>query len=325
MNRRDTIRSLITAASAALAPGAARPQAGFPNRPIRIVVPVSPGGGVDTFARLIAAKVKTQRDVHFFVENRTGGNSTIGGLDVQRAAPDGYTVLFHASTHNLARLVMRNAPYDPAADFTPIALAGNAPLLHIVANSRREKTVAEIVAAAKASSETWSFATAQLGAPGHLAAVAFNQYTGLNLPIIVYRGTAPAANDVVGGHVPMMIEAILSLLPLVRTGSVRAVGVTSSRRSSLAPEIPTMAELGLPALNFGAWWGMWGPPGMPDDLVQTINGWVNAAVEELGREGRLAALGIEPAAETPQAFAQFIADDFTRSAKLLKAANFQPE
>jgi tripartite-type tricarboxylate transporter receptor subunit TctC len=325
MNRRDAIRSLIAAAGAALAPGAARPQAGFPNRPIRIVVPVSPGGGVDTFARLIAAKVKTQRDVHFFVENRTGGNSTIGGLDVQRAAPDGYTVLFHASTHNLARLVMRNVPYDPAADFTPIALAGNAPLLHIVANSRREKTVAEIVAAAKASSETWSFATAQLGAPGHLAAVAFNQYTGLNLPIIVYRGTAPAANDVVGGHVPMMIEAILSLLPLVRAGSVRAVGLTSSRRSSLAPEIPTMAELGLPALNFGAWWGMWGPPGMPDDLVQTINGWVNAAVEELGREGRLAALGIEPAAETPQAFAQFIADDFARSAKLLKAANFQPE
>ena len=224
MNRRDAIRSLIAAAGAAFAPGAARSQAGFPNRPIRIVVPVSPGGGVDTFARLIAAKVKTQRDVHFFVENRTGGNSTIGGLDVQRAAPDGYTVLFHASTHNLARLVMRNVPYDPAADFTPIALAGNTPLLHIVANSRREKTVAEIVAAAKANPETWSFATAQLGAPGHLAAVAFNQYTGLDLPIIVYRGTAPAANDVVGGHVPMMIEAILSLLPLVRTGSVRAVG-----------------------------------------------------------------------------------------------------
>jgi tripartite-type tricarboxylate transporter receptor subunit TctC len=325
MNRRDAIRSIIAAAGAALAPEAARPQAGFPNRPIRMVVPVSPGGGVDTFARLIAAKVKTQRDVHFFVENRTGGNSTIGGLDVQRAAPDGYTVLFHASTHNVARLVMRNVPYDPAADFTPIALAGNAPLLHIVANSRREKTVAEIVAAAKASPETWSFATAQLGAPGHLAAVAFNQYTGLNLPIIVYRGTAPAANDVVGGHVPMMIEAILSLLPLVRTGSVRAVGVTSSRRSSLAPEIPTMAELGLPALNFGAWWAMWGPPGMPEDLVQTINGWVNAAAEELGREGRLAALGIEPAAETPRAFAQFIADDFARSSKLLKAASFQPE
>jgi tripartite-type tricarboxylate transporter receptor subunit TctC len=288
MNRRDAIRSLI--AAAVFAPGAARSQAGFPNRPIRIVVPVSPGGGVHTFARLIAAKVKTQRDVHFFVENRTGGNSTIGGLDVQRAAPDGYTVLFHASTHNVARLVMRNVPYDPAADFTPIALAGTAPLLHIVANSRQEKTVAEIVAAAKANPETWSFATAQLGAPGHLAAVAFNQCTGLDLPIIVYRGTAPAANDVVGGHVPMMIEAILALLPLVRTGSVRAVGLTSARRSPLAPEIPTMAELGLLALNFGAWWGMWGPPGMPDDLVQTINGWVNAAVEELGREGRLAAL-----------------------------------
>jgi tripartite-type tricarboxylate transporter receptor subunit TctC len=325
MKRREAMGSLLASAGAALAPQVARAQAGFPNRPIRIVVPVSPGGGVDTLARLIAAKVKAQRDVQFFVENRTGGNSTIGGLDVQRAAPDGYTVLFHASTHNVARLVMRNVPYDPAGDFTPIALAGNAPLLHIVANSRQEKSVAEIVAAAKASPQTWSFATAQLGAPGHLAAVAFNQYTGLNLPIIVYRGTAPAANDVVGGHVPMMIEAILSLLPLVRTAAVRAVGVTGKARSSLAPEIPTMAELGLPALNFGAWWGMWGPPGMPAELVQTINGWVNAAMEELGAEARLAALGIEPAPETPQGFAQFIADDLTRSAQLLKAANFQPE
>src|ERR1700720_1175871 len=204
MNRRDAIRSLI--ATAAFAPGAARSQAGFPNRPIRIVVPVSPGGGVDTFARLIAAKVKTQRDVHFFVENRTGGNSTVGGLDVQRSAPDGYTVLFHASTHNVARLVMRDVPYDPLAGFTPIALAGEAPLIHIIANSRPEKTVADIVAAAKAKPDDWSFATAQLGAPGHLAEVAFNQYTGLNVPVVAYRGTAPAANDAAGGHVPMMIE-----------------------------------------------------------------------------------------------------------------------
>src|SRR5256884_7954373 len=110
MNRRDAIKSLIAAASAALAPGAARPQAGFPTRPIRIVAPVAPGGGVDTFARLIAAKVQVQRDVQFIVENRPGGNSTIGGLDVQRAAPDGYTALFHASTHNVARLGLKNAP-----------------------------------------------------------------------------------------------------------------------------------------------------------------------------------------------------------------------
>ena len=228
INRRDAIVSLLGAVAA---PGVLRAQSGFPTRPIRIVVPVAPGGGVDTFARLIAAKVKTQRDVQFIVENRTGGNSTIGGLDVQRAAPDGYTVLFHASTHNVARLVLKNAPYDPVADFTPIALCGETPLVHIIANNRPEKTVSDIVAAAKAAPDKWSFATAQLGAPGHIAAVAFNQYSGLNVPIIPYRGTAPAANDVVGGHVPMMIEAILSLLQLVRGGSVRAVAVTSKKRS----------------------------------------------------------------------------------------------
>jgi tripartite-type tricarboxylate transporter receptor subunit TctC len=329
MNRRDAIVSMLAAGTAltpaALAPGAAHAQAGFPSRTIRIVVPVAAGGGVDVFARLIADKIRAFRNVNFIVENRAGGNSTIGGLEVQRAAPDGYTVLFHASTHIIARQVMRIVPYDPVADFTPIALAGQAPLVFIIANNRPEKTLAAIVASAKKDPNAWSFATASLGAPGHLAAVAFNQFNDLNLPIIVYRGTAPAVNDVAGGHVPMMIEAILALLPMVRAGSVRAIAVTSSKRNSLAPEIPTMAEVGLPALNFGAWWGMWGPPGLPADLARTINGWVNEAVKELAAEGRLAALGIEPAQETPQSFAQLIATDLDRSAKLLKAANFQPE
>jgi tripartite-type tricarboxylate transporter receptor subunit TctC len=325
MNRRFAIASLLAGAGAVLAPRIARGEADFPNRPIRIIVPVSPGGGVDTFARLIAAKIGEQRHVEFVIENRTGGNSTVGGLDVQRAAPDGYMVLFHASTHNVAGLVMRDVPYDPLTGFTPIALAGQAPLLHIIANNRPEKTVADIVAAAKAKPDDWSFATAQLGAPGHLAEVAFNQYTGLNVPVVVYRGTAPAANDVAGGHVPMMIEAMLSLLPLVRGNSVRAVGVTGTKRTALAPDIPTMAELGLPQLDLGAWWAMWGPPGMPDALTATLNGWVNDAVKALAAEGRLNSLGIEPATQTPQAFAQFLRADLERSAKLLKAANFVPQ
>ncbi len=324
MNRRKAIVSMLAASSAVFAPSVVRAQA-FPNRNIRIVVPVSPGGGVDTFARLIAAKVKTQRDVTFIVENRTGGNSTIGGLEVQRAAPDGYTVLFHASSHNTAKLVLKNVPYDPVSDFTQIALCGHAPLLVIAANNRAEKTLAEIVAAAKKDPAKWSFATAQLGAPGHLAAIAFNQLNGLNLPIIPYRGTAPAANDIAGGHVPLMIEALIALLPMARAGSVRAIAVTSANRIKLAPEIPTTAEVGLPQLVFAAWWAMWGPPGMPADLTRTINGWVNEAVKALAAEGRLDALGMEPAQDTPQAFAQFAVADRDRNAALLKAANFQPE
>jgi tripartite-type tricarboxylate transporter receptor subunit TctC len=325
MNRRFVIASLLAGAGAVLAPRMVRGQSDFPERPIRIIVPVAPGGGVDTFARLIAAKISSQRKADFVVENRTGGNSTVGGFDVQRAAPDGYTVLFHASTHNVARLVMRDVPYDPLTGFTPIALAGEAPLIHIIANTRPEKTIADIVAAAKTKPDDWSFATAQLGAPGHLAEVAFNQYTGLNVPIVAYRGTAPAANDVAGGHVPMMIEAMLSLLPLVRGGAVRAVAVTGRKRSALAPDIPTMAELGLPELDFGAWWAMWGPPGMPAGLANTLNGWVNDAVKALAADGRLEALGIEATAKTPVEFAQYLRADLDRSAKLLTAANFVPQ
>ncbi len=323
INRRVAIASVL--AGAALAPHLVCAQAGFPNRPIRIIVPVSPGGGVDTFARLIAAKIGEQHKIEFVVENRTGGNGTVAGLDVHRTTPDGYTVLFHASTHNVAKLVMRDVPYDPISDFTPIALAGEAPLIHIIANDRPENTVNDIVGAATAKPEQWSFATAQLGAPGHLAEVAFNQYTGLNVPIVVYRGTAPAANDVAGGHVPMMIEAILSLLPLVKGGSVRAVAVTGKKRSALAPDIPTMTELGLPQLDFGAWWAMWGPPAMPADLVRTLNGLVNGAVAALAAEGRLSALGIEPATRSPQEFAQYLQIDLDRSEKLLRAAKFVPQ
>jgi tripartite-type tricarboxylate transporter receptor subunit TctC len=321
MDRRHAIASMLAGAGAALAPRILRAQSAFPDRPIRVIVPVAPGGGVDTFARLIAAKIAMLRNVQFVVENRTGGNGTIGGLDVQRAAPDGYTVLFHASTHNVARLVMRDVPYDPVTDFTPIALAGEAPLIHIVANDRPEKNISEIIAAAKAKPNDWSFATAQLGAPGHLAEVAFNQYSGLDIPIIAYRGTAPAANDVAGGHVPMM----LALLPLAKAGSVRAVAVIGKKRSALAPEIPTMAELGVPGLDFGAWWAMWGPPGLPDNLTRTLNGWVNEAVKALAAEGRLDALGIEPAGISPAAFADFIRDDLQHSAKLLAAAHFVPQ
>ena len=324
MNRRKAIAAML-ASGTLLAPRVARAQSGFPDRPIRIIVPVSPGGGVDTFGRLIAAKIEVQRHVQFVVENRTGGNGTIAGNDVHRAAPDGYTLLFHASTHNVARLVMRDVPYDPLTGFTPIALAGQAPLLHIIAKNRSEMTVKEIVAAAKAKPDAWSFATAQLGAPGHLAEVAFNQYTGLNVPIVVYRGTAPAANDVAGGHVPMMIEAIIALLPMVKGGLVRAVAVTGNKRSELAPDVPTMTERGLPQLDFGAWWALWGPPDMPPDLVRTLNAWVNNAVAALVADGRLGALGIEPAARTPETFVHFLHADLERSAKLLEAANFKPQ
>ena len=323
INRRFALASML--AGAVVAPRVVRGQVSFPDRPIRVIVPVSPGGGVDTFARLIAARIGEQRKVEFIIENRTGGNGTVGGLDVHRATPDGYIVLFHASTQNVARLVMRDVPYDPIADFTPIALAGEAPLITIIANNRPEKTVKDIIAAAKANPDEWSFATAQLGAPGHLAEVAFNQYTGLSIPIVVYRGTAPAANDVAGGHVPMMIEAILSLLPLVKGGSVRAVAVTSKMRSPLAPDVPTMTELGLPQLDFGAWWAMWGPPGMPAALVQTLNGLVNEAIAALAAEGRLSALGIAPAARSPQEFAQYLRADLDRSEQLLHAAKFEPQ
>ncbi len=270
INRRNAIASILGVVAA---PSVLRAQPGFPNRPIRIVVPVAAGGGVDTFARLIAAKAKTQRDVQFIVENRTGGNSTIGGLDVQRAAPDGYTVLFHASTHNVARLVLKNAPYDPAADFTPIALAGQAPMVLIIANNRPEKTLAEIVAAAKKDPTS-------LVLRDRPARRARPSRRGRVQPIRRHQ----CADHSVSRHGAVAERRGRRTRPADDRGDpVAAAGWCAPAACAPSPSPATSARrsrrksrpwpsVGLPQLDFGAWWAMWGPPGMPAELTKTING-----------------------------------------------------
>ena len=167
--------------------------------------------------------------------------------------------------------------------------------------------------------------TSAIGTGGYRAAELVKSGAGIDVAIIPYKGTAPVMTDLLGGHIPIAFGVLPPALGNIASGNLRAVAVTSKKRSSLAPEIPTMTELGMPGLNFGAWWGMWGPPGLPAELTRTINGWVNEAVKSLAAEGRLSALGIESFAESPQFFAKHIAEDYERSSKLLAAANFKPE
>ncbi len=321
---RRLILSTLAVLSVALPRVSLAQPAAFPERPIRLVVPFAAGGGVDVFARLLADQLKQQNNFTFVVENRAGANGTVGGMSVRNAEPNGYSWLFSAGTHVMARFVMKTPPYDPLTDFTPIARAGEAPMMLVMAPDRKPRTVAELIAEARQQPDKWTFSTAALGAPGHLATVAFNQLAGLNLTIVTYRGTAPALTDVAGGHVQLLIDPVIALLPMAQEKKVMGLAVTTAKRSKLAPEYPTATESGLPGMDHASWYGVWGPKGMPADLVSKLNAAINGAVAQLDKDGKLAKVGIEPANETPAQFAEFANSYATRNAELLKAAKFEP-
>jgi len=325
MHRRRFIASALAATGASLTATSGRADT-YPStsHTIRLVVPFAAGGGVDVLARLYAEALKEKHGLSIVVENRGGGSGTIGGQLVHQAAPDGYTLLFSASTHNVARLVMREVPYDPITDFKPIARVGEAPMLVIMAADRPQQTITEVMAAARKDPNQWVFAASSLGSMGYLATVAFNQNAKLNLTITSYRGTAPALTDVAGGHVQLMIDPLLVLLPMARTGQVKALAITTAKRSALAPDVPTAAESGMKDLEFASWYGFWGPKNLPAEIVTWLNHAINDATAELAKAGRFAKLGQEPITGTPEDFAKYILADFSRSEALLKAANFQP-
>jgi len=297
----------------------------YPDRPIRIVVPFGPGGGVDVMARLFAEKAQPKLGVPIVVENRAGASGTIGGLSVQQSPADGYTLLFAPLTHVMANLVMSKVPYDPVADFTPVARVGETPMIVVMSSKMPQRTLAEVAAAARAHPADWTVATSGLGSAGHIASIELNNISKANLTITPYRGTTLALTDVIGGHVQLLIDSIITLLPPSREGKVKALAITSSKRSALAPDIPTAVESGMPTLEFTSWFGFFGPKGVPDDVVMKLNATFAQAGRELAQEGRLAAIGIEPVAETAAAFASFVKRQVERNGKLLRDANFKPE
>jgi tripartite-type tricarboxylate transporter receptor subunit TctC len=319
-------RFLHLAAGAAALPAVSRiaKAQAYPVRPVRIIVPFAAGGAVDVLARLYAEKLKDMKGITVVVENRAGGNGSVGAGAVLQAAADGYTLLFSASTHVMARQMMRNVPFDPVMDFASITRVGEGPLLVVMAPGLPHKSIAELVAAARLVPERYTMATPSLGAMGHLAMIAFNRLSGLNLTIASYRGTALALTDLAGGHVQLMIDAITALLPMARGGQIKALAITSPRRSALAPEIATAAESGMKGLEMASWYGVWAPRSLPDEVAAFLNTTFNEATRELARAGRFAELGQEPVTESRDEFARFIDADVARNSALLKLANFQP-
>ena len=297
----------------------------FPEGTLKLIVPFAAGGGVDQAARLLGKQLQTDLGVSVIVENRAGASGTIGGKAVQMAAPDGMTLLFSAATHVLAKQVLAVPPYDPQTDFAPVARVGEAPLMLVIPPGAPQKTLKEVLDAARAQPDKWTAAVPALGAPSHLATLLLAQQGKLKLTMTPYKGTAPALTDVAGGHVQLLMDSIISIHGMARAGKVKPIAVSSSQRSGVAPDVPTAVESGYPGVVYNSWYGVWAPKGTPPDRVQALNKAINKATAGLARAGSFTALGILPVLETTDQFRQFVANDVARSAELLKDAGFKPE
>lgn len=318
----------LLAASTVFGVVAAPTQAGAfpePGQTLRIIVPFAAGGGVDSAARRLAEQLRKQLGVTALVENKAGASGSVGGKAVQTAAADGYTLLFSAATHVLAKQVLANPPYDPQTDFAPVARVGEAPLMLVVAPRVAQQKLADVLAAAKQQPEKWTAAIPAAGAPSHLATLLLAKESSVKFTYVPYKGTQPALVDVGGGHVDLLLDSMVSLVPLAKSGKVRPIAITSRKRSALMPDVPTVQESGVPNFAYASWYGVWAPKDTPPDRIAALNLAINSAVTELAKSGAFASLGIEPVTETPEQFKRFIAADVALGSELLKSAGFKAE
>jgi len=244
---------------------------------------------------------------------------------VQAAPADGNTLLFSAATHVLAKQVLLQPPYDPQTDFAPVARTGTAPLMLVAAPSKPQTKLADLLAAVKKEPDKWTAGIPAAGAPSHLATLLMAKQAQVRFSLVPYKGTQPALMDVAGGHTDVLLDSMISLLQMAKSGKVRPIAITSVKRSSLMPDVPTFKESGLPTFAFESWYGVWVPKDTPADRIAALNAAINTATAELAKSGALTALGIEPVTETAAQFKVYIAAEVKEGAELLKEARYRPE
>ncbi|MGX9963493.1 Bug family tripartite tricarboxylate transporter substrate binding protein [Roseomonas sp. F4] len=315
-----------TAALGLAAPSIARSQSTWPlGRPIRVICPTPPGAANDLLARLLAQRLQEKLGAVAVVENRPGASALLGTNVVLQAPPDGFTLL--ASTFNTAvmPLVLKGANFDPQQDLAAMGRTAQAPLVMVISGARPERTVAEVVASAKANPRDWNIAISALGSAGHLATIDFMRRTGTDLNVVTYRGTQPALTDLMGGSAQLLIDPSFALLASRNDGRIRALGIATAERSSLAPDVPTMAEMGLPGFEFQAWYGVWGPKGTPPEICQRVNALIQETMRDPDIARRLTTQVIEPVVESIEDSRRFIGNEIARATELLRSVNYQPE
>ncbi|SDB68716.1 Tripartite-type tricarboxylate transporter, receptor component TctC [Belnapia rosea] len=308
-----------------LGAGAMAPAMGWaedwPSRPVRFVVPYPPGGPTDILGRVIVTRLGQDLGQPMVVENRGGASGVIGSEVVARAAPDGATFLINASIHLIIPHLNPSMPFDAVADFTPVTNIAMVPLVAVVNPKLPVRTIPELIAYLRANPGRVSYASSGNGSALHLAGEMFKLMTGTEMVHVPYRGAGPAVQDLIAGNIQLIFDSIPSSAAAVRSGLLRPLAVTTARRVAANPELPTVAEAGVPGFEIATWYAVWAPPRTPAPIVLRLQQAVAAAVQVPEVRERLGVLGADPVADSPEDFAAFCRQEYARWGKLVREAN----
>ena len=323
MKRQFFIRATLAAAALLSAPLVLAQAQAYPNRPVKVIIPFPPGGTLDAVGRMLVQRMSEQTGQPFVVENRAGGNGTIGADVVAKAAADGYTLLFNASTFTTAPMTMKSVPYSVPRDFAPVALVAQAPLSVAINKNLPITDLKSLVAYAKANPGKMTFAVGSIGSAGHLSTELLKRAAGIEYTVVPYKGTAPAFQDLIGGQIDGFIDPILGSLQHHRAGLLRVVAVTSAKRTPNLPEVPTVAE-SLPGYEFYSWYGLWAPVKTERAILQKLNAEANKALAGDIKD-KLIAQGLIVSTGSIEDFVKFQTEDMARSQKIITDGNIRLE
>jgi len=295
----------------------------FPTRPIRIIVPTAAAGSPDVLARLIAERLRDRWGQPVVIENRAGAGQMIGAEAVAKAPADGYTLLLPTGTYTTSVAIRPTLPFDPMRDLTGVAMVGQGPLMLVVHPSLPARNMKELIALARARPGDLNYATAGTGSIIHFAAEALSVAARIDITHVPYKSATPAVTDLVGGHVQMMIVSLPSVWPQVKAGRLRALALSTGKRSSFAPEMPVIAET-VPGYEAGQWWGMLAPGKTPPDVLRKLNGELNRILASEDMRPRLADQGAEPVLMSPEAFTEYVRAEITKWRKIAQDRNIKP-
>jgi tripartite-type tricarboxylate transporter receptor subunit TctC len=321
---RSTVSMMFVVAGLTAA-ALAHAQAGYPDRPIRLVVPFSQGTAVDAVARLLGEGLSQEIGSPVIVDNRLGASGVIGTEAVAKAAPDGYTLLFTSPAHYFNKYLYKSLPYDTVDDFTPVTKISNALLVLVVSKDSPFSSPTEVIEYAKAKPEELRYSSAGLGSTTQLSGALFNAMAGIKVDHVPYKGGAQALTDVMGGHVSMTFTAVATALPHAKAGTLKALGVTGMRRSQSMPEVPTIDESALPGYELVSWSGALAPKGTPDEVVEKLNAAMVKVAEKPEFQARLVAIGVEPDVMPRAVFQRAIDKDLPNWARIAEMSGAVPQ
>ncbi len=314
----NTLRKLLVGIAIAAAAGAASAQ-GWPSKPVKWIVPFAPGGTTDILARTVGDKLSVALGQPVIIENKPGAGGGVGAEFTAKSAPDGYTIMGGTiSTHAINASLYNKLPYDPVKDFAAVTLIARVPNMLVVNPSVPAKDVRELIALLKANPGKYTFASSGNGTSQHLSGELFKAMAGVEMQHIPYKGSPPALQDVMGGQVTMTFDNITTAWPLAKEGRLRALAVTTARRSPIAPDVPTLAESGLPGFEVGSWQGVFAPAGTPPDIVRRLNAEIVKIINMPDVREKLVALGAEPVGNSPEEFSALVKSEVVKWSEVVR-------